>query len=175
MGRTLPMRPGRRARNARPALAVTIAAAVVAALLAPSAQAAEFFVYLKCKGKVAVRGKSTPGHVELALRDNNQTALVQQSSVVPVGVRLKYDVSPAAYSMTYRVPGTNSAVLYDWWRGALFVWQPSLKQVAAVRMSIDRQSGQLAGEMLNAAAEQLAVLDMRCEPYKEEDLAAPKF
>jgi len=152
-----------------------VAVAVGTAVLLPAAQGAEFFVYLKCAGKVSAKGKSTQGHVELALRDNNQTALVQQSSVVPVGVRLKYDVSPAAYSMTYLVPGTSSAVLYDWWRGALFVWQPSLKLVTAVRMSIDRQSGKLAGEMLNAEADRLAGLDMNCEPFKEEDLAAPKF
>lgn len=143
--------------------------------LGSAAQAAEFFVYLKCKGKVAAGGKSTHGHVDLALRDNNQTALVQQSNALPVGVRLKYEVSPAAYSMTYLVPGTGSAVLYDWWRGALFVWQPSLKAVATVRMSIDRQSGQLSGEMLNAASDRLGSLDMSCEAFKEEDLAPPKF
>jgi hypothetical protein len=150
-------------------------AVVGGAAFAPAAHAAEFFLYLKCKGTVTAQGKSTAGHVDLALRDNNQTALVQQSSVLPVGVRLKYAVSPAAYSMTYLVNGAGSAVLYDWWRGALFVWQPSLKQATTIRVSIDRQSGQLNGEMLNAQAERLAGMQMACEPYKEEDLAPPKF
>jgi hypothetical protein len=140
----------------------------------PAAHAAEFFLYLKCKGTVTAKGKSTAGHADFALRDNNQTALIQQSNVLPVGVRLKYDVSPAAYSMTYLVH-TSSTVLYDWWRGALFVWQPSLKHVTTIRVSIDRQSGRLSGEMLNAEADRLADMAMNCEPYKEEDLAAPKF
>jgi hypothetical protein len=156
-------------------LGLATLAVVGSAACAPAAHAAEFSLYLRCEGRVSSNGKSTPGRVDLALRDNNQTALVQQSNALPVGVRLKYDVSPAAYSMTYRVPGTGSAVLYDWWRGALFVWQPSLKMVATVRLSIDRQSGQLNGEMLNAEAVRLASLDMMCEALKEEELAPPKF
>lgn len=158
-----------------PLIRVVMASAISACAVCPAAQAAEFFVYLKCKGTVSAGSKSTPGHVDLALRDNNQTALVQQSNALPVGVRLKYDVSPAAYSMTYHVPGSGATVLYDWWRGQLFVWQPSLKTASDVRMSIDRQSGKLSGEMLNADAVRLASLSMNCEALKEEELAAPKF
>lgn len=148
---------------------------LVAAFSPRAAHAAEFFVYLKCQGQVRADGKSTGGAVDLAMRDNNQTALVQQSTVLPVGARLKYDVSPATYSMTYRVPGHRTALVYDWWRGSLFVWHPNLKTATAVRLSIDRQSGRLTGEMLNAVQERLATLDMTCEPLKEEDLAPPKF
>lgn len=147
-------------------------------LLATAAQpalAADFFLYLQCEGKVMAGGKSTPGHVHLALRDNNTTALIQKSNTLPVGQRLHYDVSPQMYSMTYNVRATGSAVLYDWWRGALFVWQPNLKQVTTVRLSIDRQSGSLSGEMLNAEAHQLGTMAMTCEPVSEEDLPAPKF
>jgi hypothetical protein len=151
------------------------AAALCMSLVAPSAWAADFFLYLKCDGKLMAGGKSMPGHVHLALRDNNTSALIQKSNVLPVGQRLHYDVSPQMYSMTYNVRATGNAVLYDWWRGALFVWQPNLKQVTTVRLSIDRQSGGLSGELLNAEASQLGTLAMNCEAINEEDLPAPKF
>jgi len=150
--------------------------ATAALLLATApAAAAEFSLYLKCQGKASAGGKTTPSHLDLALRDNNQTALIQRSNALPVGERLKYNVSPITYSMTYRVPGTGSAVFYDWWRGSLFVWQPSLKRVAMVRVSIDRQTGNLSGELLNAEDRQLGTLSMACEAIEEEALPAPKF
>lgn len=139
------------------------------------ANAAEFFLYLQCTGKVVVKGKATSADLNLALRDNNMTALIQKSSVLPVGERLRYDVSPVAYSMSFEVPGTESVVLYDWWRAQLFVWQPSLKRVATIRLSIDRQTGGLTGEMLNAQAVQLATLVMRCDAVNEDELPPQKF
>ena len=141
------------------------------------AAAADFFVYLQCDGRVNAGKDSMTGNVSLALRDNNTTALIQKSNVMPVGERLKYDVSPVSYSMSYRVPGvrSDSVALYDWWRGALFVWQPNLKRVAKIRMSIDRSTGDLAGEMLNSQDERLASMAMNCKAIDEADLPAPKF
>jgi hypothetical protein len=145
-----------------------------AAVFHPAA-AADFFLYLRCEGKVDYGRSSTAGHVDLALRDNNMTALIQRSNVLPVGQRLKYEVSPISYSMNYQIRAAGSTVLYDWWRGPLFVWQPNLKQVTTVRLSIDRQTGALSGEMLNAEAEMLATLRMDCQAISEESLPAPKF
>ena len=156
------------------ALRLSMAVAALMCLGQP-ANAADFFLFLKCEGKVAAKGKTTPGQVQFALRDNNTTALIQQSNILPVGERLKYDASPVAYSMSYQVPRTETTVLYDWWRGQIFIWQPSLKQVSKIRLSIDRQSGNLTGEMLNAKESQLATLAMVCEPINESDLPAPKF
>ena len=139
------------------------------------AAGADFFLYLRCEGKVAVGKASTAGHVDLALRDNNMTALIQRSNVLPVGQRFRYEVSPVSYSMTYNLPGAGSTVLYDWRRGQMFVWQPNLRRVTTVRLSIDRQSGAMSGEMLNPEAEILATLSMACNPVSEEELPAPKF
>ena len=150
---------------------------VLAGLVSPwaNASAAEFSLYLKCTGKVIASGKSTAGYIDLALRDNNTTALVQRSNALPVGERMKYVASPMTYSIAYQVRGTGSVLVHDWMRGSLFVWQPSLKRVSIVRLSIDRQSGELTGDLANTAAESLAQLKMQCEPIKEEDLPAPKF
>ncbi len=154
-------------------------AALSAAVLctaAAGAGAAEFSLFLQCQGKVtAAGGGSTNSQLHLALRDNNQTALIQKADALPVGERLKYDVSPMAYSMTYKVPHAHSTAIYDWWRGALFVWQPNLKRVTTVRLSIDRQSGGLTGEMLNPDHQQLATLQMQCQPVDEENLPPAKF
>jgi len=154
---------------------VALGAALLVSAAWQPAGAADFFLYLKCEGRVAADKNSKPGHLDLALRDNNMTALIQRSDTLPVGERLRYQVSPVAYSMTYRVPGTGSTVLYDWWRGQMFVWQPSLKRVAHIRLSIDRQSGRLSGEMLNAQDQTLATLGMSCKAIEEDDLPAPKF
>ena len=140
-----------------------------------SSTAAEFSLYLKCEGKVIAGGKSTPGHVDFAMRDNNNTALIQRSNALPVGERLKYAASPMTYSMTYKARGTNTVIAQDWMRGQLFVWQPSLKRVATVRVAIDRQSGDLSGDLLNAEEQSMAQLKMQCQPMREEDLPPPKF
>ena len=137
--------------------------------------AAEFSLYLSCQGKLIAGEKMIPSQLILALRKVNQTALIQKSNALPVGERLKYDVSPFTYSMTYKVPGMETAILYDWWRGDIFVWQPNLKKVATIRVSIDRQSGELSGEMLNAQAEQLARLNMSCDALSEDNLPPAKL
>ena len=119
------------------------------ALLASTASAADFFLYLDCEGKIAVENRSAPAHASFAFRDNNMTVLVQKSNVLPVGERFKYDASPTIYSMTYVVPHARAAYIYDWFRGELFVWEPSLKMVTTIRLSIDRRSGELDAELLN--------------------------
>lgn len=146
-------------------------------LLATStlSSAAYFSLYLKCTGTVASGKKTTKAHVELALRDNNQSALIQKSNILPVGESMKYEVSPATYSMSYFAPGVHTQVYYDWYRGYLFSWDPGLKRLAAIRLSIDRQSGKLAGEILNSRDRSLARINMACEPISPDDLPEPKF
>lgn len=139
------------------------------------AAAADFHLFLKCDGQATADGKSTPAQVSLALRDNNNTALVQQSDVLPVGERLNYVESPMAYSMTYKLPGTRTPLFYDWWNGRMFVWLPALKQLNTVRLSIDRMSGSLSGQMLNADGTSLAALAMACRPVTPDELTQRKF
>jgi hypothetical protein len=44
-----------------------------------------------------------------------------------------------------------------------------------VRLSIDRQSGKLEGDILNNQDRSLARIEMACEAVSPQDLPAPKF
>lgn len=146
------------------------------ALVAPvSVQAAEFHLYLQCQGKVASRGKAYDAHLNLAMRDNNLTALIQKSNVLPVGERMQYVASEVAYTMTYRSAQARSRLALDWFNGQLFVWLPDLKRLAETRLSIDRQTAVLQGELLNADGDLLGNLRMDCQPISPDDLPAPKL
>lgn len=152
-------------------------ALVLAALLggAVPSWAAEFHLYLDCQGKVASRGQAYEANLLLAMRDNNNTALIQKSNVLPVGERLKYVASELSYTLTYRTPGVRSRVYMDWMRGGLFIWQPDLKKLAETRLTIDRQTGELRGDLINVEGEMLGNLKMACEPRSPEDMPAPRF
>ena len=149
-----------------------LAAAAFAAL---PAAAQEFGVYLKCKGQVAASGKTRDAHVDLALRRNSQLALVQSSDILPAGEKMRLDITPQFYTMMFKAPLRGSVVYYDWLRGALFVWNPDLKRLQTVRMSVDRQSAALEGEMLDQAGAVLGRLSMRCVPSNNETVEEPKF
>lgn len=149
--------------------------AACAAALSPAAQAAEFHLYLQCNGKVASRGVAHDANLLLAMRDNNMSALIQRSNVLPVGERMKYAASEIAYTMTYRTPAARTRIYSDWFGTQLFVWLPDLKKLAETRLSIDRQSGELRGELLNADGDVLGNLKMQCEPKSPEDMPAPRF
>jgi hypothetical protein len=154
------------------------ASGLLAALLVglPTRTSAEYFsLYLKCEGAVTAGKKKTKTHLDLALRDNNETALIQRSNVLPVGEKMRYEVSPATYSMRYHAPGVGSRVYYDWYRGYLFDWNPYLKRLAVIRLSIDRQTGRLDGEILNNVDEVLARIGMECEAVSQDELPEPKF
>jgi hypothetical protein len=139
------------------------------------AQAQEFHLYLKCSGQIETQGRHKSAHLDLALRDNNMSALIQRSNVLPVGERLKYEASPALYSMTAHAPRRGSVVYYDWIRGELFVWNPQLAQLSTVRLSIDRQSGELEGELLDGKGADMGRLRLRCDPKTNDDIAKPRF
>jgi hypothetical protein len=139
------------------------------------ASAEYFSLYLKCEGEVASSVGRTGANLDLALRDNNQSALIQRSDVLPVGEKMKYEVSPATYSIVYRSPQARTQLYYDWYRGRLFAWDPSLKRLAYIRLSIDRQTGNLEGDIRNSDDQILARIGMRCQKVDPKDLPAPKF
>jgi hypothetical protein len=142
----------------------------------PSIGAADYFsLYLKCEGMVASGAGKTDGHLDLAFRDNNYSAVIQRSNVLPVGEKMKYEVSPATYSMTYRSPEARTRVYYDWYRGQLFAWDPSLKRLAYIRLSIDRQTGRLEGDIRNSDDQSLARIGMGCQKVDPKDQPALKF
>jgi len=149
---------------------------LMAATACAPAMSAEFHLYLRCKGTLSSTAKPTAAHLDLAMRDNNLTALVQKSDVLPVGERMKYVATEQAYTMQLRTPvyGTRGAY-YNWFSGILFVWHPDLKKLAMTRLSVDRQTGELDGELLNIEGNVLGKLKMNCTPQSMDDVPAPKF
>jgi hypothetical protein len=145
-------------------------------LAAPGIARADYFsLYLKCQGEVSSAAGKTAAHLDLALRDNNQSALIQRSNVLPVGEKMKYEVSPATYSMTFRSPQARTKLFYDWYRGQLFAWDPSLKRLAYIRVSIDRQTGGMEGDIRNSDDQSLARFGMTCDKADPAALPPPKF
>lgn len=124
----------------------------------------------------AVRGAAKRGnaHLELALRDNNMSAFVQRSNVLPTGERMKYVATQTHYSAAYS-PAHTSRAYVDWRGSWLFTWFPPFQKMAATRFSIDRQTGQLEGEIVGPAGEVLGLMDMQCEPKREGEGPAPRF
>ena len=133
-----------------------------------------FAVAIVLLGVTSGAGK-TGANLDLALRDNNQSAVIQRSNILPVGDKMKYEVSPATYSMTYRSPQARTQLYYDWYRGQLFAWDPSLKRLAYIRLSIDRQNGRLEGDFRNSDDQILARFGMVCQKVDPSALPAPKF
>lgn len=142
---------------------------------AAHAGAAEFHLYLNCTGKLSVGGKSKAATLDLAMRDNNTTALIQKSNVLPVGERLRYKASQVSYTMLYKLPLPGTVYYNDWARGQWIVWQPNLKRLATIRLSIDRQSGELEGELLDHDDNLLGNLEMECEPQSMDEVPEPRF
>jgi hypothetical protein len=147
----------------------------IALLAMPMTAGAEYFsLYLRCEGEVVSSAGKNGAHLDVAMRDNNQSAVIQRSNVLPVGEKMKYEVSPATYSMTYRT-GQRTQLYYDWMRGQLFAWDPALKRLAYIRLSIDRQTGNLEGDFRNSDDTILARFGMRCQKVDPSALPAPKF
>jgi hypothetical protein len=150
-------------------------AALTTTVVAPSASAAEFNLFLSCSGKLTANGKGKAATLDLAMRDNNETALIQRSNVLPVGERLRYKASPMAYSMVYKLPQPGTHYYNDWVHGQWVVWQPNLKRLATIRLSVDRQTAELEGELLDFNDDALGTIAMTCKPMTAEDLPEPKF
>lgn len=160
--------------NAHPAaVRLLVFAATVLAVAPGSAQ--EFGVYLNCSGQVQAGGKSKSARLDLALRRNSSLALIQRSDVLPVGDKMKLEITPAFYSMVFRAPTPNSAVYYDWIRGTLLVWGPGLRELQTVRISVDRQTAALDGDMRDVNDRSIGRLKMRCTPSDNDSAPEPKF
>jgi hypothetical protein len=151
------------------------ALALLAALAAGPAAAQEWGLYLLCSGQVEANGRKTEAHLDLAMRRNNQQALVQRSNVAPVGERFKFDISPTYYSMVFKAPARGSVLYYDWIRGQLFVWDPDLKKLRTIRVSVNRQTAALEGEMLDGEQHQIGHFKMKCEAKNNDNVEEPKF
>lgn len=124
----------------------------------------------------AVRSAAKRGDasLDLALRDNNMSMLVQRSNVLPTGQRLRYQATPSHYTATF-VPQQAAAAWREWNEGWMLTWYPPFQRMAATRFSIDRQTGVLEGEVVGPAGEVLGLIDMQCEPRRHDEQAAPKF
>lgn len=151
--------------------ALSVAAGLVA--VAPVA-AQEFGVYLRCSGHVEAKGKSHAGHLDLALRRNSQLAMVQRSDALPMGVRMRLEITPQFYTMVLDAAVRDTLVYYDWLRGQLVAWNPDLGKLHAVRIAVDRQSAALEGDMRDGEGALLGRLRMQCEP-SDNDAEDPKF
>jgi hypothetical protein len=154
---------------------VRCATALVAAVMAAPAVAQEFGVYLNCKGQVVSEAKTLASHVSLALRRNSQLAMIQSSSILPAGEKMRLEITPQFYTMTFKAPLRGSVIYHDWLHGALLVWNPDLKKLHTIRMSVDRQSAALEGEMLDGAGANIGRLAMRCEAQNNDTAPEPKF
>ena len=60
-------------------------------------------------------------------------------------------------------------------RGTLFAWGPALRELRTVRMSVDRQSAALEGEMRDVNDHSIGRLKMRCTPSNNDAAPQPKF
>lgn len=118
--------------------------------------------------------KRGPAQLELALRDNNMSMLVQRSNVLPTGQRLSYQATATHYTATF-LPQMAGAAFVEWGKGGLFGWYPPFQKMTAARFAIDRQSGVLEGEIVGPAGEVLGLVDMQCEPKRNDDAPAPRF
>ncbi|MGE5451598.1 MAG: hypothetical protein ACM3VZ_07115 [Acidobacteriota bacterium] len=153
---------------------MSLSVALAVGAVAP-AQSAEFNLFLGCTGTVNVQGQTRPANLELAMRDNNTTALIQRSNVLPVGERFKYTPSPVSYTLLYKMPRPGTVVYQDWVSGQLIVWQPNLKRLATIRMAIDRHNGHLEGELLDFDDASLGTLAMTCAKRDMDDAPEPQF
>ena len=118
--------------------------------------------------------KRGDAQLELALRDNNMSMLVQRSNVLPMGQRLTYQATQTHYTATF-LPQMAGAGFRKWGEGWLFGWYPPFQKMTAARFAIDRQNGVLEGEIVGPAGEVLGLIDMQCEPKRNEDAPAPRF
>jgi hypothetical protein len=157
--------------------AARLASGLLACACMSAAHGQEFSRFLQCEGLFAHGDKSVPAHADFALRFNNRTALIQRSNVLPVGERLSYVPSPATYSMTYRLrpQGTQVVVVPGWFANTILVAYPDLQRLNQIRLSIDRQTGGLEGNLLNEHDELLGSFKMQCRSRSEEEIGAPKF
>lgn len=145
--------------------------------LVGAAQAQEYSRFLTCEGQFTGAGEARPAHLDLGLRFNSRTALVMRSNVLPVGEKLSYVPTPTTYTMTYRLApqGTTLVNVPGWLQSTVLVFLADLKRLNQIRLSVDRQTGALEGEILNEKERSLGEFKMQCRSRSAEEVGAPKF
>ena len=160
----------------RPALPGALAALVLS-VCAASASAQEFSRYLACRGTITADDKVRDANAEFALRVNGRRALIQSSNVMPAGETMAYVPTPASYTMSYllRPVGTKVLAVPGWFQNTVLVFFPNLRRLNQIRLSINRQTGALQGQLLNEEDELLGALAMQCTSQSDQEIAAPKI
>lgn len=118
--------------------------------------------------------KRGDAHLELALRDNNMSMLIQRSNVLPTGHRLGYAATNSHYTATY-LPHAGAAEFKRFGADWLFTWYPPFQKLRATRFSVDRQTGVLEGDMVGPDGEVIGLLDMQCQPRRHDEAPPPRF
>jgi hypothetical protein len=137
--------------------------------------AAEFHLFLQCEGQAKVAQQTREVRLDLALRDNNSTALIQRSNLLPVGERLSYTQTPSTYTLVYKAPSVWVPASPDWQRGGWVAWQPQMNRLSTIRLAIDRQDGSLEGSLLDAKDDVFGTLELSCYPANPQDMAPALF
>jgi hypothetical protein len=57
----------------------------------------------------------------------------------------------------------------------MFVWSPILRELQTVRISVDRQSAALEGDMRDINDHSIGHLKMHCAPSNNDTAPEPKF
>jgi len=140
-----------------------------------SAQGQEYSRFLQCTGSMLDGDKTLPAHVDYAMRLNSRMALIQRSNVLPVGQSLKFVPTPYLYTMSYKLPaqGTQVVAASSWFQTTFLVLYPDLNKLNEIRVSIDRHTGALEGQLLNENAAVLATLQMTCKLESTDADSAP--
>ncbi|MEZ5653280.1 MAG: hypothetical protein R3E87_22325 [Burkholderiaceae bacterium] len=134
-----------------------------------------YHLYLRCEGEFIADGRSRPADAEFALRDNDMTALIQSSSVLPIGETVPYQASERAYTIRYRMPGAGSRIFQHWLTGEIVEIYPHLRSLTSVRLSIDRHTGKLDGALRDQRGEVLGTMAMTCSAVPFDEMPKPKF
>jgi hypothetical protein len=123
----------------------------------------------------AVRAATKRGNaqLELALRDNNMTAFVQRSNVLPTGERMRYVATQTHYTAVYAP--ASGAITVEGRNQWLLSFHPPFQKMMGARFAIDRQSGALEGDLVGPGGEVIGLLEMQCEPKKDGQGPAPRF
>ena len=122
---------------------------------------------------VKAAAKRGNAQLELAFRDNNMTVFVQRSNVLPTGERFKYVATPTHYTAVFAPSaGAITVAGRNQW---LLSFHPAFQKMVGARFAIDRQTGQLEGDLVGPDGEVLGLLDMQCEPKKDGQAPAPRF
>ena len=134
-----------------------------------------YHLYIRCQGQFTSDGRSRPADAEFALRDNNMTALIQGSSVLPIGETVPYQASQQAYTIRYRMPGASSRIYQHWLTGEIVEIYLHLRSLTSVRLTINRHTGRLDGALRDQRGEVLGTMDMACSAVPFDEVPAPKF